>query len=70
APDVNLDALAARTDGYSGADLRAAVNEAGLQALIRLADAEAGPQPAPKALSPDDFEAALANLEENAESSD
>ncbi len=67
APEVDLDALAVRTDGYSGADLRAAVNEAGLQALIRLADAEAGPQALPKTLAPDDFDAALRNLEESAE---
>ena len=35
---VDLEPLAHETDGFSGGDLRALVNEAGLQALIRLAD--------------------------------
>jgi transitional endoplasmic reticulum ATPase len=54
---VNLDELAADTEGFSGADLRALVNEAGMQALIRLED-EGGT----KALTPDDFARALENL--------
>jgi len=37
-PGVDLEDLARETEGYSGADLRALVNQAGLQALIRLAD--------------------------------
>ena len=35
---VDLDLLSILTEGFSGADLRALVNEAGLQALIRIAD--------------------------------
>jgi len=38
APDVDIEALARQTDGYAGADIKALVNEAGLQALIRIAD--------------------------------
>ena len=38
AEDVNLDEVASETDGYSGADLRALVNDAGLEALVRLTD--------------------------------
>ena len=37
-PGVDLERLVHDTDGFSGGDLRALVNEAGLQALIRLAD--------------------------------
>jgi transitional endoplasmic reticulum ATPase len=37
-PRVDLEVLAKETEGYSGADLRALINEAGLQALIRLHD--------------------------------
>lgn len=37
-PGVELDEIARDTEGFSGADLRALVNEAGLQALIRIAD--------------------------------
>jgi transitional endoplasmic reticulum ATPase len=62
APDVDMESLADKTEGYSGADLRAVVNEAGLQALIRIADA--GEPPAEKMLSAADFEEAIANLEE------
>jgi transitional endoplasmic reticulum ATPase len=59
APDVDIDELARKTDGYSGADIRALVNEAGLLALIRIADQ--GPD-TPRALTMADFEGALANL--------
>ncbi|MFM7320899.1 MAG: AAA family ATPase [Armatimonadota bacterium] len=52
-PGVDLDELARETEGYSGADLRALVNQAGLQALIRIAD-EGGAE----ALSLADFVAA------------
>jgi transitional endoplasmic reticulum ATPase len=31
--DVNLDSLAGKTDGYSGADLEALIREAGMNAL-------------------------------------
>lgn len=58
APDVNLDQLADDAEEFSGADLRALVNEAGLQALIRLAD-EGGVE----ALTQADFEIALENMD-------
>lgn len=54
---VDLQFLAMQTEGFSGADLRALVNEAGLQALIRIAD-EGGPQ----ALTVDDFAVGIDNL--------
>lgn len=58
--DVDLEALARKTEGYSGADIKALVNEAGLQALIRITDAQTStPQ---KALVMADFESALENL--------
>jgi len=59
APDVDLDALAALTEGYSGANIKAAVNEAGLQALIRLS--EASPD-VPRTLTLADFDEALTNF--------
>jgi transitional endoplasmic reticulum ATPase len=62
AADVNLDDLADRTEGYSGADLKAVVNEAGLQALIRLADtAESASE---RVLTNEDFAEALANIDD------
>jgi len=54
---VDLPLLAMQTEGFSGADLRALVNEAGLQALIRIAD-EGGPQ----TLTPTDFLVGIENL--------
>ena len=59
APDVSLDDLARKTDGYSGADIKALVNEAGLQALIRIADSKDAPR---KMLMMSDFTTALENL--------
>jgi transitional endoplasmic reticulum ATPase len=59
AEDVDLEALAVGTEGYSGADIKALVNEAGLQALIRIADSE---QTAPRTLTMSDFTGALHNL--------
>ncbi len=38
AGDVSFSELAERTEGYSGANIKALVNEAGLQALIRLSN--------------------------------
>jgi transitional endoplasmic reticulum ATPase len=61
APDVDIATLAGQTDGWSGADLKALVSEAGLQALIRLSD-EGGAQAVTRA----DFEVALENLTPNA----
>lgn len=60
ADEVDLGAVANATDGYSGADLHAIVNEAGLQALIRIADAK---DEAPKTLTAADFRAAAENLD-------
>lgn len=64
APDVDLEGLAHQSEGYSGADIKALVNEAGLQALIRIADAdyEANNKGTPKTLTMADFTGALANL--------
>jgi transitional endoplasmic reticulum ATPase len=60
--DVNLDDLAEKSEGYSGADLRAVVNEAGLQALIRIADS--GDSAEEKVLTALDFTEALANIDD------
>jgi len=54
---VDLNLLALQTEGFSGADLRALVNEAGLQALIRIAD-EGGT----RALNAGDFQIGIENL--------
>jgi len=59
APDVDLAEMARLTNGYSGADIKALVNEAGLQALIRIADN--GPTK-DRALTMADFTGALENL--------
>jgi transitional endoplasmic reticulum ATPase len=56
-PAIDLPLLAMQTEGFSGADLRALVNEAGLQALIRIAD-EGGTL----ALTPEDFLVGIENL--------
>ncbi|MEP6757234.1 MAG: ATP-binding protein [Chthonomonadales bacterium] len=56
---VDLAEIAGRTEGYSGADLRAVVNEAGLQALIRIADTT----DTERKLSPTDFLDALKNMD-------
>jgi transitional endoplasmic reticulum ATPase len=58
ADDVDLDRLAAGAEEFSGADLRALVNEAGMQALIRLAD-DGGIE----AVTMADFEIALENMD-------
>jgi transitional endoplasmic reticulum ATPase len=60
APDVDLDALVEKTDGYAGADIKALVNEAGLQALIRIADST--DKNIKKSLTMADFLTALENL--------
>ena len=46
-----------QTEGFSGADLRALVNEAGMQALIRLADVGGN-----ALLTIEDFGVGIANL--------
>jgi transitional endoplasmic reticulum ATPase len=60
AADVDLEALARKTEGYSGADIKALVNEAGLQALIRIADNN--DKAVEKTLTMADFDTALENL--------
>ena len=59
AEDVDLDEMARRTEGYSGANIKAVVNEAGLQALIRLS--EAAPD-VKRVLTREDFEESLVNF--------
>jgi transitional endoplasmic reticulum ATPase len=59
AADVDLNLLATQTEGFAGADLRALVNEAGMQALIRLAD-DGGVE----AVTAADFTLALENMVE------
>ena len=54
---IDIEQLSVETVGFSGADLRALVNEAGLQALIRIADTDGV-----RTLTTEDFEVALANL--------
>ena len=69
--EVSLDDLAARTDNYSGANIRALINEAGLQALIRLAEerdsgvtlSATGASPT---VSQNDFDEALTNFNQSA----
>ena len=64
AADIDLDELARQTEGYSGANVKAVVNEAGLQALIRLSEA---PPTAPRVLTREDFAEALVNFKPPAE---
>lgn len=59
ADDIDLDEMARRTEGYSGANIKAVVNEAGLQALIRLSEA---PADAKRVLTREDFEESLVNF--------
>ncbi len=59
ADDIDLDEIARRTERYSGANLKAVVNEAGLQALIRLSEGDPG---AARVLTREDFEEALTNF--------
>jgi transitional endoplasmic reticulum ATPase len=58
APDVAIEDLAQRSEGLSGANIRALINEAGLQALIRIADDPAADRHVTNA----DFDEALANV--------
>jgi transitional endoplasmic reticulum ATPase len=60
-PNIEIPDLAEATEGFSGADIKALVTEAGLQALIRLTD-EGGM----KALMVEDFIEALKNLKKEA----
>jgi SpoVK/Ycf46/Vps4 family AAA+-type ATPase len=69
APEIDLNLLAMQTEGFSGADLRALVNEAGMQALIRLADEGDRPGVA-RFLTPDDFAIAIENLRRDGDDDD
>ncbi|MGQ4555984.1 AAA family ATPase [Halobellus sp. GM3] len=64
ADDIDRDELAARTEGYSGADIAAVVREASMRAIERVADAyegEAANEHADEVVVGEaDFEAALA----------
>jgi len=66
ADGVDLDDLAARTDGYSGADLAAVCREAAMLAVRAVADAYPGPEANEHAddvsLTADHFEAALESV--------
>ena len=57
--ELNLDDMAARSEGFSGANIKAVVNEAGLQALIRLSEAAPDVR---RVLTREDFDEALANF--------
>jgi transitional endoplasmic reticulum ATPase len=67
ADDVDLDDLAARTAGYSGADLAAVCREAAMLAVRAVADAYPGPEANDHAdevsLTADHFEAALSTVD-------
>lgn len=63
--DVDLQDLATRTEGWSGANIKALVNEAGLQALIRISELmESGTasETVSRTLSKLDFDIALENF--------
>ncbi len=59
APEVDLTEIVTKTEGASGADLKAIINEAGLQALVRIADEGVVGN---KMLTRDDFEWAIENI--------
>ena len=59
--DVDLNQIASTCSGWSGADLKALVNEAGLQALIRIEDSNGDEQE--RRLVASDFAEAKATLE-------
>ena len=61
--DVDVADIAARTEGWSGANIKALVNEAGLQALIRISEAMEGRgSDIARTLNKSDFDVALANF--------
>lgn len=64
APDVDLARIAADAKGYTGADLRALVQEAGLRVARRVAGARRRREPVPHSLqvTAADFEAAMAEI--------
>lgn len=62
ADEVEIGSVAERAAGWSGADLRALVNEAGLQALIRIADSES--DDVPRRVEAADIAEAFRNLED------
>jgi transitional endoplasmic reticulum ATPase len=67
AEDVSAEELARESEGFSGANIKALVNEAGLQALIRIADTS--DQEPDRRLTMADFREALANYTPPAEES-
>ncbi|MGF1444952.1 MAG: AAA family ATPase [Pikeienuella sp.] len=60
APGVDLSGLAARTQGYVGADLASVAREAGMAALRRVRQNEDEPSASGLEITASDFEAALA----------
>jgi transitional endoplasmic reticulum ATPase len=64
APDVTPEALAQKSAGFTGATIRALVNEAGMQALIRISEADETNETADiiKQLTMADFEEAFENF--------
>ncbi|MDR3711109.1 MAG: ATP-binding protein [Capsulimonadaceae bacterium] len=65
ADDVDFDELAGLTAGFSGANIKAVVNDAGLQALVRLST---GAGSAERHLTREDFLGALRNFQRPAPS--
>jgi transitional endoplasmic reticulum ATPase len=65
APDVDLDAVAARTHGFVGADLASLAREAAMSALRRDGDGEGEREGAPEVTAAD-FERALAAVDPSA----
>jgi transitional endoplasmic reticulum ATPase len=63
-PDVDLGAIAEHCVRWSGADLKALVNEAGLQALIRIEDGDGDSEA--RRLTALDFDEAIRSLESRA----
>ena len=67
ADDVSLDALAARTHGFVGADLASLVTEAAMTALRRVRREDSGDTPVEElSVTPADVEAALADVDPSA----
>jgi len=66
ADDVDIDDLAARTEGYSGAELEALVREASMRAIRSIADDidpdDAAASAESVVIDADDFDAAIENL--------
>jgi transitional endoplasmic reticulum ATPase len=61
APDVDLDALAARTEGYTGSDVEAVVREAGMLAVEEALGRGGDPDAVDVSVTMAHFERALAD---------